>query len=76
MSEDGDRGGNGGVVTCATGKRIHTNQMSVGEYYSPIPKGRGQMPAVFFIYDLSPITVTVRLLTLAQKQQLVYLQCV
>ena len=47
--------------------------MSVGEYYSPIPKGRSQMPAVFFIYDLSPITVTVRLFTLAQKQKLVYL---
>jgi len=41
------------------GKRIQTNQISVGEYYSPIPKGRGQMPAVFLIYDLSPITVTV-----------------
>ncbi len=33
--------------------------MSVGEYYSPISKGKGQMPAVFLIYDLSPIRITV-----------------
>lgn len=53
------------LVDCDTldtshiGRRIHTNQFSVNEYYSPISKGHGQMPAVFLIYDLSPITVTV-----------------
>lgn len=41
------------------GRKLKTNQFSVGEYYSPIAKGKGDMPAVFLLYDLSPITVTV-----------------
>lgn len=41
------------------GSKIQTNQFSVGEYFSPIPKGRGDMPAVFFMYDLSPIAVNI-----------------
>lgn len=42
------------------GKTLETNQFSVTEYWSRISKGKMQMPAVFFVFDLAPITVTVR----------------
>ncbi|KAG5541147.1 hypothetical protein RHGRI_021126 [Rhododendron griersonianum] len=37
---------------------VPTNQFSVTEYYSPI--NDRTWPAVYFLYDLSPITVTIR----------------
>ncbi|KAI8547748.1 hypothetical protein RHMOL_Rhmol07G0219700 [Rhododendron molle] len=37
---------------------LPTNQFSVTEYYSPI--NDRTWPAVYFLYDLSPITVTIR----------------
>ena len=43
-----------------TGKQLQTNQFSVTEYWSRISKGRMQMPAVFFVFDLAPINVTIR----------------
>ncbi len=43
------------------GKPISTNQYSVTEYYSEnlFPES-GQSSAVFFVYDLSPVSVTVK----------------
>lgn len=43
-----------------TGKMLHSNQYSLTEYYSPVHKGEVQLPAIYFLYDLSPIMVTVR----------------
>ncbi|OIT23006.1 hypothetical protein A4A49_63494, partial [Nicotiana attenuata] len=37
-----------------------TNQFSVTEYFSPINEFDWTWPAVYFLYDLSPITVTIR----------------
>ena len=39
---------------------METNQFSVTEYWSRISKGRMQMPAVFFVFDLAPIHMTIR----------------
>ena len=40
---------------------LPTNQFSVTEYFSPINTQNGRTwPAVYFLYDLSPITVTIR----------------
>ncbi|EPS71314.1 hypothetical protein M569_03444, partial [Genlisea aurea] len=39
---------------------LPTNQFSVTEYFSPMDKDSRSWPAVFFLYDLSPITVTIR----------------
>lgn len=39
---------------------LPTNQFSVTEYYSPIHEFDRAWPAVYFLYDLSPITVTIR----------------
>ncbi len=39
---------------------MDTNQFSVTEYWSRISKGRMQMPAVFFVFDLAAIHMTVR----------------
>jgi hypothetical protein len=38
---------------------VKTNQYSVTEYDTPVHKGEMQMPAVWFIYDISPITATI-----------------
>ncbi|KAL9252056.1 Endoplasmic reticulum-Golgi intermediate compartment protein 3-like protein [Drosera capensis] len=37
-----------------------TNQFSVTEYFSPMHEFDRAWPAVYFLYDLSPITVTIR----------------
>jgi hypothetical protein len=39
---------------------IATNQFSVTEYFSPIDEYSRAWPAVYFLYDLSPITVTIK----------------
>lgn len=39
---------------------LPTNQFSVSEYYSPINQFDRNWPAVYFLYDLSPITVTIK----------------
>ncbi|WMV38706.1 hypothetical protein MTR67_032091 [Solanum verrucosum] len=39
---------------------LPTNQFSVSEYFSPINEFDRTWPAVYFLYDLSPITVTIR----------------
>ncbi|KAL0432643.1 UNVERIFIED_CONTAM: Endoplasmic reticulum-Golgi intermediate compartment protein 3 [Sesamum latifolium] len=39
---------------------LPTNQFSVTEYFSPISEFDRAWPAVYFLYDLSPITVTIR----------------
>ena len=39
---------------------MHSNQYSLTEYYSPVHKGEVQLPAIYFLYDLSPIMVTVK----------------
>ncbi|KAK7258302.1 hypothetical protein RIF29_23875 [Crotalaria pallida] len=38
---------------------LPTNQFSVTEYYSPLNEFDRTWPAVYFLYDLSPITVTI-----------------
>ncbi|KAJ6844794.1 putative endoplasmic reticulum-Golgi intermediate compartment protein 3 [Iris pallida] len=39
---------------------LPTNQFSVTEYFVPLREVDRSWPAVFFLYDLSPITVTIR----------------
>lgn len=39
---------------------LPTNQFSVTEYFSPMKDFDRSWPAVYFLYDLSPITVTIR----------------
>ncbi|XP_021835619.1 uncharacterized protein [Spinacia oleracea] len=39
---------------------LPTNQFSVTEYFSPMKDFDRTWPAVYFLYDLSPITVTIR----------------
>ncbi|KAL6965281.1 hypothetical protein U1Q18_036336 [Sarracenia purpurea var. burkii] len=39
---------------------LPTNQFSVTEYFSPVNEFDRTWPAVYFLYDLSPITVTIR----------------
>ncbi|KAL9373470.1 hypothetical protein Peur_033090 [Populus x canadensis] len=39
---------------------LPTNQFSVTEYFSPITDFDRTWPAVYFLYDLSPITVTIK----------------
>ncbi|CAI9089895.1 OLC1v1024546C1 [Oldenlandia corymbosa var. corymbosa] len=39
---------------------LPTNQFSVTEYFSPMTEFDRTWPAVYFLYDLSPITVTIR----------------
>ncbi|KAL8131958.1 hypothetical protein AgCh_007745 [Apium graveolens] len=39
---------------------LPTNQFSVTEYFSPMHEFDRTWPAVYFLYDLSPITVTIR----------------
>ncbi|GHP03693.1 hypothetical protein PPROV_000244800 [Pycnococcus provasolii] len=42
------------------GRRVlRTNQYSVTEYVSHTKPGDGVVPAVFFVYDLSPIAITI-----------------
>lgn len=43
-----------------TGRRTQSNQYSLTEYYSPVHKGEVQLPAIYFLYDLSPIMVNVK----------------
>ena len=42
------------------GKKVLSNQYSLTEYYSPVQKGEVQLPAIYFLYDLSPIMVSVK----------------
>ncbi len=35
------------------------NQYAVTEYYTPVHKGDASMPAVWFVYDISPISVSI-----------------
>ncbi|PKA61981.1 Protein disulfide-isomerase 5-4 [Apostasia shenzhenica] len=39
---------------------LPTNQFSVAEYFVPLKDAERSWPAVYFLYDLSPITVTIR----------------
>ncbi|KAK8672714.1 hypothetical protein V6N13_111078 [Hibiscus sabdariffa] len=39
---------------------LPTNQFSVSEYFSPMNQFDRTWPAVYFLYDLSPITVTIK----------------
>ncbi|XP_050381247.1 uncharacterized protein LOC126798349 isoform X2 [Argentina anserina] len=39
---------------------LPTNQFSVTEYYSPMKQYDRSWPGVYFLYDLSPITVTIK----------------
>ncbi|XP_061344149.1 uncharacterized protein LOC133290102 [Gastrolobium bilobum] len=39
---------------------LPTNQFSVSEYFSPMIEFDRNWPAVYFLYDLSPITVTIK----------------
>ncbi|MBA0726103.1 hypothetical protein Golax_001953, partial [Gossypium laxum] len=39
---------------------LPTNQFSVSEYFSPMNEFDRTWPAVYFLYDLSPITVTIK----------------
>ncbi|PON36242.1 Endoplasmic reticulum vesicle transporter, C-terminal [Parasponia andersonii] len=39
---------------------LPTNQFSVTEYFSPMKDYDKSWPAVYFLYDLSPITVTIK----------------
>lgn len=48
------------VACLIAGRPIHTNQYSVTEYFTKITKGSPMMPAVFFLYDLSPIQVIIK----------------
>ena len=41
------------------GRGISTNQYSVTEYFTPSSPADTALPAVFFLYDLSPITVSI-----------------
>ncbi|CAL5218347.1 g7 [Coccomyxa viridis] len=41
------------------GKSTKTNQYSVTEYDTIVHKGEMQMPSVMFMYDMSPISVTI-----------------
>ena len=47
-------------VAGAAGKKIQSNQYSLTEYYSPVHKGEVQLPAIYFLYDLSPIMVAIK----------------
>jgi hypothetical protein len=44
---------------CA-GHSTKANQCSVTEYDTIVHKGEMQMPSVWFVYDMSPIAVTIR----------------
>ena len=39
---------------------LHTYQYSVTEYYHPLADAEQQQPAVYFLYDVSPIRVVLR----------------
>lgn len=39
---------------------VPTNQFSVSEYFVPLKDAERSWPAVYFLYDLSPITVTIK----------------
>eukprot|EP00959_Pyramimonas_sp_CCMP1952_P376452 7885186-Pyramimonas_sp.AAC.2 len=42
------------------GPEIPTNQFSVNEYYMPATGRGSQLPAVYFMYDMFPITVSIK----------------
>ena len=42
------------------GRGVATNQFSVTEYDAAAPEGSMQLPAVWFLYDLSPISVDIQ----------------
>ena len=48
------------TLAWTAGKKIHSNQYSLTEYYSPVHKGEVQLPAIYFLYDLSPIVVAIK----------------
>ncbi len=41
------------------GRAVQGNQYAVTEYYTPVHKGDASMPAVWFVYDISPISVSI-----------------
>lgn len=45
--------------TFASGKKLATNQYSVTEYFSEVDSRSNTLPAVYFLYDLSPIVVNI-----------------
>lgn len=48
------------VYSSLTGPEIPTNQFSVTEYFTPSKGTDGALPAVYFMYDLFPITVEIK----------------
>lgn len=42
------------------GETMKTNQFSVTEYFTPLKNSERSWPAVYFLYDLSPIIVTIK----------------
>lgn len=42
------------------GRRLHTSQLSVTEYYHPIVDGERVMPGVYFLIDMWPMKVVLR----------------
>ncbi|KAH7433939.1 hypothetical protein KP509_07G093800 [Ceratopteris richardii] len=42
------------------GEAMKTNQFSVTEYFTPLKGHEHNWPAVYFVYDLSPISVTIK----------------
>jgi hypothetical protein len=42
------------------GRRLHTSQLSVTEYYHPIVDGERVMPGVYFMIDMWPMKVVLR----------------
>ncbi|KAL3144272.1 hypothetical protein ABBQ32_004041 [Trebouxia sp. C0010 RCD-2024] len=49
-----------GQINPLDGKKVLSNQYSLTEYYSPVQKGEVQLPAIYFLYDLSPIMVSIK----------------
>jgi len=48
------------VYSSLAGPEIPTNQFSVTEYFTPSKGKDGALPAVYFMYDLFPITVEIK----------------
>ena len=50
----------GSTLAACSGAPVETNQYSVTEYEQDIMKGNTQMPAIYFMYDFSPVSVDIR----------------
>ena len=48
-----------GAASVGAGSKLRTNQYSVTEYDTPAVQGELQLPSVWFLYDMSPLTVAV-----------------